>query len=167
MGANYDEACKVDGDCKEANAAKCDSGTSKCICSDNFFRKTTATECAAKVALDGACKVTESTKGQCSVAETECRHDGSESKCLCKATHYSDGSACQTRIGPGATCAVHQCVTNASCNTTSSLNKCQCNAGYTATQTGKPTMCSSNGVVKVITLTYVVSILLSMMLVLR
>lgn len=46
-GAKYDEACTVDGDCKETNAAKCDSGTSKCICSDSFFRKTTATECAA------------------------------------------------------------------------------------------------------------------------
>ncbi|VDI40662.1 Hypothetical predicted protein [Mytilus galloprovincialis] len=154
-GAKYDEACTVDGDCKETNAAKCDSGTSKCICSDSFFRKTTATECAAnrtkktktkyylqftEVALDGTCIVTDSAKDQCSVVNTECRTEGSESKCLCKATHYSDGSACQTRKKPEETCAAHQCVTHATCNTTTNPNKCKCKIGYTATPTTTPTM---------------------------
>lgn len=62
-----------------------------------------------------------------------------------------------TGIGPGDTCAVHQCVTHASCNTTSSLNKCQCNAGYTATPTGKPTMCKFKLICNV-TVTLVISI---------
>lgn len=46
-GANYDEACIVDGDCTGKNAEKCDSSTSKCICSDGFFLNITAAECAA------------------------------------------------------------------------------------------------------------------------
>lgn len=50
-GANFNETYAANGECTETNAAKCDSGTKKCICSDNFFRKTTATECAARKRL--------------------------------------------------------------------------------------------------------------------
>ncbi|XP_063446872.1 slit homolog 1 protein-like [Mytilus trossulus] len=164
-GANYDEACTSDVDCTGTNAAKC--AGRKCTCSDGYFRKTTATECAAKVALDATCIVTDSAKDQCSVVNTECRTDGSESKCLCKATHYSDGNACQTSKKPEETCAAKQCVTHATCNTKSNPNKCQCNAGYTATPATTPTMCS--GVMKVATLWYMlaVPIYVSMMSLIR
>ncbi|XP_071132926.1 uncharacterized protein [Mytilus edulis] len=56
-------------------------------------------------------------------------------------------------IVPGVTCAADQCVTHASCNTSS---KCQCETGYTATPTVKPTMCS--GVIEVATLSYMLVI---------
>lgn len=42
---------------------------------------------------------------------------------------------------PGAICAANQCVTHATCNTTTNPTKCQCKTGYTASPTAKPTMC--------------------------
>ncbi|XP_071132918.1 uncharacterized protein DDB_G0272530-like [Mytilus edulis] len=150
------------GQCAATNA-ECHATHSKCECTSSYFANKNGA-CASKVALDATCFATETTTDQCSVDDTECRNDGTGSKCLCKTSHYKDGTGCVIRIVPGATCAANQCITHASCNTTS---KCQCKAGYTATPTIKPTMCS--GVMKVTTLSHMlaVPIFLSVMFLLR
>ncbi|XP_076073648.1 uncharacterized protein LOC143045193 isoform X2 [Mytilus galloprovincialis] len=112
--------------------------------------------------FDATC--TGSGVGDCSEANNICV--AGTSKCACATTSFrKGGTECATRIVPGATCAAKQCVTHASCNTTST--KCKCDAGYTATPTTKPTMCS--GVMKVPTLSYMlaVPIFVSMMSLLR
>ncbi|XP_076073645.1 uncharacterized protein LOC143045191 [Mytilus galloprovincialis] len=258
-GANFNETCTANGDCAEKNAAICDSGTKKCICSDNFFRKTAATECAAQVTLKATCSATETTPDQCSIANSECRDDSGTDKCLCETTHHETGGACvlnkdygdqctgsevgnckkathiicdttckcspttfrkttpaecATRIAykaicvvaetapdqcvadteckddgagakkclcktthfdssgvctprkkPSESCAVNQCVPHANC--TSGTNICECWPDYTATPIISPTMCS--GVYKVLALPcmYMVTVLVSMMLIVR
>ncbi|CAG2208960.1 unnamed protein product [Mytilus edulis] len=139
-GADYGAACTGDGtgDCKETTNIACDT---TCKCAAGFFRKG-GTECAARVALKATCVIADTSPNQC-VADTECKDDGkSAKKCLCKATHYESSSACKPRIVPGVACAAHQCVTHATCNTTS--NKCKCDAGFNATPTTKPTMLNGN-----------------------
>ncbi|CAC5385278.1 unnamed protein product [Mytilus coruscus] len=161
-GVAYGEACTSTGDCTETTNIVCDT---ICKCSPGTFRKTTAAECATKVAaLDDTCDATDSASDQCAVADAECRIDGT-AKCLCKATHYVDAAACTLRKNPDATCGGDECVLHASCVAT----KCVCDAGYTPSPTTTPTMCKSSGVVKVTILPcmYVVPILASMMFLLR
>ncbi|CAC5397766.1 unnamed protein product [Mytilus coruscus] len=165
-GAAYGEACTGAGagDCSEANNV-CDT---TCKCATNFFRKTSPAECAAQVAaLDGVCDTAQTASDQCAVADSECRTDSGSDKCLCKATHYTDGAACTIRKNPDIACsATGECVTNAECDV-GGTDKCECNAGYNETPTVSPTMCS--GVVKFATLPYmyVVPIIVSMMFLLR
>ncbi|CAG2237442.1 unnamed protein product [Mytilus edulis] len=165
LGAADDATCSGSGagDCSEANNI-CVAGTSKCACATTSFRKG-GTECATRIVLKATCVVAETDPDQC-VVGAECKDDGKGAKkCLCKTTHYESSANCVPRIVPGATCAAKQCVTHASCNTTST--KCKCDAGYTATPTAKPTICS--GVMKVPTLSYMlaVPIFVSMMSLLR
>ncbi|CAG2208961.1 unnamed protein product [Mytilus edulis] len=151
------------GQCVDTNA-ECHATHLKCECTSSYFGNKNGVCVSRIAALNDACDATDSATDQCAKDNAECRIDGKGGKCLCKATHYSDGSACVIRIVPGVACAANQCVTHASCNTTS---KCQCKAGYTATPTTKPTMC--NGVMKVATLSYMlaVPIFVSMMFRLR
>ncbi|CAG2196014.1 unnamed protein product [Mytilus edulis] len=154
-------ASQPDDQCADALAA-CASGNT-CLCKARNFENKDG-KCAKQVAFNANCGVAETASDQC-VATTECKNDSKGTKkCLCKATHYDSGGTCTPRIVPGVTCAADQCVTHASCNTSS---KCQCETGYTATPTVKPTMCS--GVIEVATLSYmlVIPIFVSMMFVLR
>ncbi|XP_063446871.1 protein draper-like [Mytilus trossulus] len=144
-GVDYGAACTGSGtgDCTDKTNTMCET---TCKCTAGSFRKG-GTECATRLALKATCVITETSPDQC-VADTECKDDGNGAKkCLCKASHYESSSACKPRIVPGVSCAAGQCVTHATCNTTS--NKCKCDASFTAT----PTTCS--GVIKVATLSYV------------
>ncbi|VDI40888.1 Hypothetical predicted protein [Mytilus galloprovincialis] len=141
------------GQCVDTNA-ECDATDSICSCTTSYFKNKKSVCVAQITTIDHTCDATQTADDQCSVDDTECRNDGTESKCLCKTTHYKNGAACAIRKKPEETCAAHQCVTHATCNTTA--NKCKCNAGYTATPTTTPTMCS--GVMKVANLWYMMAV---------
>ncbi|CAC5385275.1 unnamed protein product [Mytilus coruscus] len=135
----YGDACTGggSGDCTEKTNIVCDT---TCKCSPSTFRKTTATECAAQIGFEQCCEATQTASDQCSVPETECKDDAGTKKCMCKATYYSDGRACQTRIKPNIACtAAGQCVTHATCDTTDT-DTCVCDAGYTPSPTISPSM---------------------------
>ncbi|XP_071129991.1 cell death abnormality protein 1-like [Mytilus edulis] len=148
--------------CEDSNAA-CNGTALKCQCKSTHFVSKTGACKLVTTALKGACDTSDSFSHQCAVANAECRNEGTD-KCLCKATHYVKGAACEIRKKPDEEgCAADECVTHATCNTKSNPTKCQCDTGYTATPTTTPTMCS--GVPKVTTLSHmcVVPILLLMM----
>lgn len=44
--------------------------------------------------MDATCVATETAADQCAVTNSECRNDGAGSKCLCKTSHYKDGTGC-------------------------------------------------------------------------
>lgn len=46
-----------------------------------------------KSGLTTGCDATDPATDQCDVADSECRVDGT-AQCLCKATHYTDSTAC-------------------------------------------------------------------------
>ncbi|XP_076073657.1 uncharacterized protein LOC143045197 isoform X2 [Mytilus galloprovincialis] len=151
------------GQCADANA-DCDAKDSICVCKANYFANKKSV-CASKVtALDATCVATEPAIDQCAVTDSECINDDAGPKCLCKTSHYKDGTGCVIRIFPGVNCAANQCVNHASCNTTA---KCQCKAGYTATPTTKPTMCSGVNKIAMMSSMLAVPIFVSMMLLLR
>ncbi|XP_063446875.1 delta and Notch-like epidermal growth factor-related receptor [Mytilus trossulus] len=143
------------GQCADPNA-ECDGKALTCVCNDNYFENKESV-CASQVTtIDHNCDSTETSEDQCSVADTECRNDGAGSKCLCKTSHFKDGTTCTIRKKPEETCTADQCVIHATCNTTSNLNKCKCNAGYTATPTTTPTMCS--GVTQITSVLYMLAL---------
>ncbi|XP_071132961.1 protein draper-like [Mytilus edulis] len=88
--------------------------------------------------LAGTCDTTDTAVEQCSKAETVCTADGGGGKCLCKATHYSDGTDCQTIKTYNQACSntvtdTKQCgEANQECLLESGTSnyKCQCSAAY-------------------------------------
>ncbi|CAG2208962.1 unnamed protein product [Mytilus edulis] len=157
----YGGKCTANGDCTDANNV---CTATKCACSPTSYKTDGSNKCAKKIDLGGTCTATPT--GQCADANAEC--DGTDSICVCTANYFANKkSVCAPRKKPEETCAAHQCVTHATCKTTTNPTKCKCNAGYTATPTTKPTMCS--GAIKVATLSYMlaVTIFVSMMLLLQ
>ncbi|XP_071132921.1 adhesive plaque matrix protein 2-like [Mytilus edulis] len=127
--AAYGEDCSSDT-CADANN-KCDNGTTNnCICNTGFFR-TSAAECAAKIALNSACTDGQPA-GQCKDTLADCRNK-SGFKCLCKTGNFEkkDGTCAAQIAALNGPCvasdpAPDQCaVDNAECITNGTA-KCQC-----------------------------------------
>ncbi|XP_076076061.1 uncharacterized protein LOC143046890 [Mytilus galloprovincialis] len=158
MNTAADQCGGSDVECRD------DSGTDKCLCKTTHYDASGT--CTTKINLNGGCNVAHTEP--CADANSYCKDD-SGTKCLCQDTHFEKGGACTLNIHPDFSCsATDQCVTNAECDT-ADTNTCVCNAGYTATPTTTPTMCISNGEVKLSTLLYiyVVPIIVSMFFLLR
>ncbi|VDI58693.1 Hypothetical predicted protein [Mytilus galloprovincialis] len=91
-GVAYDGACKVNGNCSEANNV-CTS--TKCACSTTSFKEDSTTKCASKIALDGTC--TASPAGQCIDTNAACH--ATHLKCKCKSSFFANkAAACASEI---------------------------------------------------------------------